>query len=194
MNPIGQTFPVIHMHLVGNSEQPPQLLNVGTSETSSDKSVLTISYFLLETNIQIPTVINASHIVAEIFHDYGIHHLTCEFKTFQTKLFEPYRLSVCRKYFANDVYDNLSHPMLRQSSPKNMTFYFNSRQTKIAERYALTQYFKSTRWYLIRPTYFKYTDFQYSTVDQLISKTIILYVSVITVPKNVTCHFNLRIT
>ena len=42
--------------------------------------------------------------------------------------------------------------------------------------------------------YFKYTDIQYSTVDQLISKTIILYVSVITVPKNVTCHFNLRIT
>ena len=30
------------------------------------------------------------------------------------------------------------------------------------------------------------------TVDKLISKTIIVYVSVITVPKNVTCHFNLR--
>ena len=36
MNPIGQTFPVIHIHLVGNFEQPPQLLNVGTFETSSD--------------------------------------------------------------------------------------------------------------------------------------------------------------
>ena len=41
-------------------------------------------------------------------------------------------------------------------------------------------------------TYFEYTDIQYSTVDKLISKTIIVYVSVITVPKNVTCHFNLR--
>ena len=41
-------------------------------------------------------------------------------------------------------------------------------------------------------TYFKYTDIQYSTVDKLISKTITVYVSVITVPKNVTCHFNLR--
>ena len=114
MNPIVQTFPVIHMHLVGNSEQPPQLLNVGNVEHSTrpQTSVLTISYFLLETSIQIPTVINASHIVAEIFHDYGIHHLTCEFKTFRTKLFEPYRLSLGRKYFANDVYDSLSHPML----------------------------------------------------------------------------------
>ena len=37
MNPIGQTIPVIHIHLVSNSEQPPQLLNVGTFETSSDK-------------------------------------------------------------------------------------------------------------------------------------------------------------
>ena len=147
MNPIGQTFPVIHMHLVGNSEQPPQLLNVGTFETSSDKRSDHLLFSNLETNIQIPTVINASHIVAEIFHDYGIHHLICEFKTFQTKLFEPYRLSVCRKYFANDVYDSLSHPMLRQSSPKNMTFHFNSRQKTIAERHALTQYFKSTGWY-----------------------------------------------
>ena len=34
-----------------------------------------------ETNIKFPTVNNASHIVAEIFHDYGMHHLTCEFKT-----------------------------------------------------------------------------------------------------------------
>ena len=40
--------------------------------------------------------------------------------------------------------------------------------------------------------YFEYTDIQYSTIDKLISKTIIVYVSVITVPKNVTCHFNLR--
>ena len=61
-----------------------------------------MSYFLLETNIQISTVINASHIVAEIFHDYGMH--TCEFKTLKKKkLFEPYRLSLGRKYFANDV-------------------------------------------------------------------------------------------
>ena len=41
-------------------------------------------------------------------------------------------------------------------------------------------------------TYFENTDIQYSTVDKLISKTIIVYVSVITIPKNVTCHFNLR--
>ena len=41
-------------------------------------------------------------------------------------------------------------------------------------------------------TYFEYTDIQYSTVDKLISKIIIVYVSVITVPKNMTCHFNLR--
>ena len=111
INPIGQTFPVIHIHLVGNSEQPPQLLNVGTFETSSDKRSDHL-LFSTETNIQIPTVNNASHIVAEIFHDYGMHHLTCEFKTFPKKLFVPYRLSVCRKYFANDVYDSLSHPML----------------------------------------------------------------------------------
>ena len=39
----------------------------------------------IETNIQISTVNNASHIVAEIFHDYGMHNLTCEFKTFQKK-------------------------------------------------------------------------------------------------------------
>ena len=111
INPIGQTFPVIHIHLVGNSEQPPQLLNVGTFETSSDKRSDHL-LFSTETNIQIPTVNNASHIVAEICHDYGMHHLTCEFKTFQKTLFVPYRLSVCRKYFVNDVYDSLSHPML----------------------------------------------------------------------------------
>ena len=63
----------------------------------------------------------------------------------KTKRFEPYRLSLGRKYFANDVYDSLSHPMLRQSSPKNMTCHFNSSQKTIAERYALTQLFKSTR-------------------------------------------------
>ena len=144
MNPIGQTFPVIHIHLVGNFEQPPQLLNVGTFETSSDMVLLLST----ETNIQIPTVNNASHIVAEIFHYYGMHHLTCEFKTFQKKLLVPYRLSVCRKYFANDVYDSISHPMLSISHyRKHMTYHFNSRQTTIAERHALTQYFKSTRWY-----------------------------------------------
>ena len=181
MNPIGQAFPVIHMHLVGNSEQPSQLLNVGTFRTFSDKrSDHLLFIFLLEANIQIPTVINASHIVAEIFHDYGIHHLTCEFKTFQTKLFDPYRLSVGRKYFANDVYDSLSHPMLSIS-------HFNSRQTTIAERLLNISRIRGG-------TYFEYTDIQYSTVDKLIPKTIILYVSVITVPKKLTCHFNLRIT
>ena len=41
-------------------------------------------------------------------------------------------------------------------------------------------------------TYFEYTGIQYSTVDKLISMTITVYVPVITVPKNVTCHFNLR--
>ena len=65
--------------------------------------------------------------------------------------------------------------------------HFNSRQTTIAERLLNISRVHGG-------TYFKYTDIQYSTVDQLISKTIILYVSVITVPKNVTCHFNLRIT
>ena len=88
MNPIGQTFPVIHIHLVGNFEQPPQLLNVGTFETSSDIRSDHLLFFS-ETNIQIPTVNNASHIVAEIFHDYGMHHLTCEFKTLKKKLFIP---------------------------------------------------------------------------------------------------------
>ena len=81
MNPIGQTFPVIYIHLGGNSEQPPQLLNVGRFETSSDMRSDHL-LFSTETNIQIPTVNNASHIVAGIFHDYGMHHLTCEFKTF----------------------------------------------------------------------------------------------------------------
>ena len=81
MNPIGQTFPVIRIHLEGNSEQPPQLLNVGRFETSSDMRSDHLLFSSTETNIQIPTVNNASHIVAEIFHDYGMHHLTCEFKT-----------------------------------------------------------------------------------------------------------------
>ena len=38
-------------------------------------------------------------------------------------------------------------------------------------------------------TYFEYTDIQYSTVDRLISKTITVYVSVITVPTNVTSTY-----
>ena len=87
------------------------------------------------------------------------------------KLFEPYRLSLGRKYFANDVYDSLSHPMLRQSSPKNMTCHFNSSQKTIAERYALTQYFKSARLNL------RISNILISstlTVDQFISKTIII--------------------
>ena len=148
------------MHLVGNSEQPPQLLNVETFRTSSDKRFDHLLFFLLETKTQIPTVINASHIVAEIFHDYGIHHSICEFKTFQTKLFDPYRLSIGRKYFANDVYDSLSHPMPSIS-------HFNSRQTTIAERLLNISSIRGG-------TYFKYTDIQYFTVDQLTSKTIIL--------------------
>ena len=86
IDPIGQTFPVIHMHLRGNSEQPPQLLNVERFETSSDMRSDHL-LFSTEINIQIPTVNNASHIVAEIFHDYGMHQLTCEFKTFQNKTF-----------------------------------------------------------------------------------------------------------
>ena len=87
MNPIGQTFPVIHIHLVGNFQQPPQLLNVGTFKTSSDIRSDHLLSSSDETNIQTPTVNNASHIVAEIFHDYGMHHLTCEFKIFQGKNF-----------------------------------------------------------------------------------------------------------
>ena len=46
VNPIGQAFPVIHMHLVGISEQHPQLLNVGTFRTSSDKR---FDHFLFST-------------------------------------------------------------------------------------------------------------------------------------------------
>ena len=88
MSPIGQTLPVIHIHLGGNSEQPPQLLNVGRFETSSDMRSDHL-LFSTETSIEIPTVNNASHIVAEIFHDYGVHHLTCEFKTFQKILSYP---------------------------------------------------------------------------------------------------------
>ena len=45
--------------------------------------------FSTETSIQIPTVNNASHIVAEIFHGYGMHHLTCEFKTLKKKFSYP---------------------------------------------------------------------------------------------------------
>ena len=89
MNSIGQTFPVIHIHLGGNSEQPPQLLNVGRFETSSDMRSDHLLFSPTETNIQIPTVNNASHIVAEIFHDYGMHHLICEFKTFQEHVSYP---------------------------------------------------------------------------------------------------------
>ena len=85
------------------------------------------------------------------------------------------------------TYDSLSHPMLRQSSPKNMTCHFNSSQKTIAERLLNISRIRGG-------TYSKYTDIQYSAVDKLISKTKILYVSVITVPKNMTCHFNLRIT
>ena len=81
VNPIDQTFPVIHIHLGGNSEQPPQLPNVGRFETSSDMRSDHLLLSSTETNIQIPTVNNASHIVSEIFRDYGMHHLTCEFKT-----------------------------------------------------------------------------------------------------------------
>ena len=62
--------------------------------------------------------------------------------------------------------------MLRQSSPKNITCQINpiNSQKTVAERYALTQYFKNTRWYVLGI----YTDIQYSTVDKVISKTIIL--------------------
>ena len=66
-----------------------------------------------------------------------------------------------------------------------MTCHFNSSQKTIAER--LLNILRTRG-----GTYFKYTDIQYSTVDKLISKTKILYVSVIIVPKNMTCHFNLR--
>ena len=68
MNPIGQTIPVIHLHLKGNSEQPLQLLNLGRFKTSSG---MYVSYHILfssiGTNIQIPTVNNVSRIVAEIY-------------------------------------------------------------------------------------------------------------------------------
>ena len=93
MNPIGQAFPVINRAYAFSSyfDQPPQLLNVVTFRTFSDKR---FNHLL---RIQIPTIINASHIVAETFHD-GMH--TCEFKTFRKKkLFEPYRPSLGRKYF-----------------------------------------------------------------------------------------------
>ena len=68
-----------------------------------------------------------------------------------------------------------------------MTCHFNSSQKTIAKRLLNISRIRGG-------TYFEYTDTQYSTVDKLISKTIIVYVSVITVPKNVTCHFNLRHT
>ena len=69
------------------------------------------------------------------------------------------------------TYDSLSHPMLRQSSPKNMTCHFNSSQKTIAERYALTQYFKSTRLDLRTSNILISSTL---TVDQFISKTIVL--------------------
>ena len=69
------------------------------------------------------------------------------------------------------TYDSLSHPMLRQSSPKNTTCHFNSSQKTIAERYALTQYFKNTRLYLRTSNILISSTL---SVDQFISKTIIL--------------------
>ena len=68
MNPVGQTIPVIYLHLEGNSEQPLQLLNLGRFKTSSG---MYVSYHLLlsyiGTNVQIPTVNNVSRIVTEIY-------------------------------------------------------------------------------------------------------------------------------
>ena len=196
MNPIGQTFPVIHIHLGGNFEQPPQLLNVGTFETFSDMRSDHL-LFSTETNIQIPTVNNASHIVAETFHDYGMHHLTCELKKNQKTFFVPYRLSVCRKYFANDVYDSLSHPTLSISHYRKILPIISTHVRQRLRRDTLllniSRVHGGTRLDL-RTSNIPGTDFRYSTVDQLISKTIILYVSVITVPRNMTYHFNLRIT
>ena len=61
--------------------------------------------------------------------------------------------------------------MLRQSSPKNITCHFNSSQKTIAERYALTQYFKNTRLYLRTLNILISSTL---TVDKFISKTIIL--------------------
>ena len=61
--------------------------------------------------------------------------------------------------------------MLRQSSPKNITYHFNSSQKTIAERYALTQYFKNTRLDLRTSNILISSTL---TVDQFISKTIIL--------------------
>ena len=72
--------------------------------------------------------------------------------------------------------------MLRQSSPKNMTCHFNSSQNTTAERLLNISRIRGG-------TYFIYTDIQYSTVDKLISKTKILYVSVITVAKNMTSTY-----
>ena len=131
MNPIGQAFPVINRDYAFSSyfDQPPQLLNVVTFRTFSDKR---FNHLL---RIQIPTIINASHIVAEIFHDDGMH--TCEFKTlnFSNPTDPAWVASMLRM-----TYDSLS-----QSSSKNITCHFNSSQITIAERYALTQYFKNTR-------------------------------------------------
>ena len=63
-----------------------------------------------------------------------------------------------------------------------MTCHFNSSQKTIAERLLNISRIRGG-------TYFEYTDIQYSTVDKLISNTIIVYVSVITVPKNVTSTY-----
>ena len=52
---------------------------------SSDMRSDHLLFSSTETNIQIPTVNNASHIVAEIFHDYGMHHLICECETLKKK-------------------------------------------------------------------------------------------------------------
>ena len=84
MNPIGDTIPVIHPHLEGNSEQPHQLLNLGRFKSSSDTR-FSPSPTSTGTNIQIPTVDNVSYRNGNIFHDYGIHHSTCAFKTFRKK-------------------------------------------------------------------------------------------------------------
>ena len=108
----------------------------------------------------------------EIFHDYGMH--TFEFKTFKKKQNTTFRTlptQLRSQVFLRMTYDSLSHPMLRQSSPKNITCHFNSSQKTIAERYALTQYFKNTRLDLRTSNILISSTL---TVDQFISKTIIL--------------------
>ena len=77
---------------------------------------------------------------------------TCEFKTLKKNLFEPYRLSLGRKYFANDERKSFASDATSVITEKYyLSFQFES-QNNCGEicSYSILQEYK------VRPTYFKY--------------------------------------